>query len=197
MPDPHCGLILNMNVAGKQTQVTHPVVGRCIYCGTTKDLTKEHTVPYSLNGMLMLKEASCKACAKITSDFERTFTRETLQVARQVMGYRTRRPERRRESYKAEVIIAGQARLVNMPVDAYAALLPVIDLGFPKYLTEKYSLTGPEYRIGRRNNIGVTVSRDWGKTKAFLESIGAERLRSKTTFHAYDFARMVAKIAYC
>ena len=172
-------------------------VGRCIYCGTTIDLTKEHTVPFSLNGILVLQKASCKDCAKITSAFERSFTRDTLEVARHVMGYKTRRPARRRETYPAEVIIDGEVKLVDMPVDAYAALVPVIDLGFPTYLTEKYSLSGPEYRIGRRNNISITVSQDWGKTKGFLDSIGAERLRPKTSFHGYDFARMVAKIAYC
>lgn len=181
----------------KKNESPHPLVGKCIYCGTTNDLTDEHTVPYSLNGMLVLRKASCKACAKITSAFEGSFTHNTLEPARAVMQYKTRDKKGRRDSYPAEVIINGEVKTVNMPVEAYAALIPALNLGFPTYLVEKHSLSGPEYRIGLARTIGITVSRSPEKTKAFLESIGAEKLRSKTSFHAYDFARMVAKIAYC
>ncbi len=186
-----------MSVTNKPIQRNHPFVGQCIYCGTKDDLTDEHTVPYALNGAIKLKKGSCKSCAKITSAIEGNFTRNTLDVARAVMQYNTRRKGRRQETYPAEVIINGQVKTVDMPVDAYAALVPVIDLGFPTYLVEKYSLSGEEYRIGRRNTVSVTVSRSPEKTKAFLESIGAESLNSKTSFDAYEYARMLAKIAYC
>jgi hypothetical protein len=178
-------------------QRSHPLIGQCIYCGTKGDLTDEHTVPYSLNGAIKLKKASCKKCAEITSSFERSFTRSTLEVARDVMQYNTRRRNRRQQTYPVEVKIKGEIKTVEMPVDAYAALVPALDLGFPTYLVEKYSLSGPQYRVGRKNNIGITVSRSPEKTKAFLEAIGAESIRIKTSFNAYEFARMLAKIAYC
>src|SRR5207248_1966547 len=60
-----------------------------------------------------------------------------------------------------------------------------------------YSLSGPEYRIGRRNMISKTFWRDRAKTDAFLDSIGAKLARPKVSFDAYDFARTLAKIAYC
>src|SRR5262249_53012078 len=123
----------------------HPVVGRCIYCFTTDNLTDEHTVPLSLNGSLKLKKASCTACNNITSKFERSVSRDTLKVARAVMQYTTRHPERRRETYPVEVVISGQVQTVDMPVEAYAALVPLIDLGYPSHLIDKYSL-GSEYR---------------------------------------------------
>lgn len=181
----------------RRNQSPYPFIGKCIYCGTTDDLTDEHTVPYSLNGLLKLRKASCKACAKITSSFEGSFTHDTLEVARAVMQYKTRDPKSRRESYPTEVLINGEVRTVDMPVDAYAALVPALDLGFPGYLVEKYALNGPEYKIGWRHMVSITVSRSPERTKAFLESIGAETLRSKTTFDATEFARMLAKIAYC
>ena len=185
-----------MSTGNQVIQRVHPVVGKCIYCGATEKLTKEHTVPLSLNGALMLKQGSCEECARITSAFERSVTRDTLEVARHVMQYKTRHPERRRDAYPVEVVINGEVKTVEMPVEAYTALVPLIDLGFPTYLIDKYSL-GPEYRRDWRHNISVTVSRDPAATKAFLESISAKLVRPKVSFDAYEFARMVAKIAYC
>jgi hypothetical protein len=146
----------------------HPVVGRCIYCGTTEHLTDEHTVPYSLNGALMLRKASCKNCADSTSRFERSVSRDALEVARSVMQYNTRRPASRRETYPVEVVINGGVQTVEMPVEVCAALVPLVDLGYPSYLMDKYSLSGTQYRRDRRNTISITVSRDWTATKAFL-----------------------------
>lgn len=52
-------------------------VGRCIYCGATRDearLTLEHVIPFALAGRLELPDASCDACAKIiNSGFEQEY----------------------------------------------------------------------------------------------------------------------------
>jgi len=54
--------------------------GRCIYCGiVSNDLTDEHIVPLSLGGQHVIRKASCKQCASITSKFE-------LKVARELWG---------------------------------------------------------------------------------------------------------------
>jgi hypothetical protein len=182
---------------GKAAHSSQRVVGRCIYCGSAKALTNEHTVPYGLNGASILRKASCKACAAITSAFERSVLRETLEKARHVLQYRTRRPNRRQASYIAEVVINGEVKKVDMPVEACAAIVPFVDLGMPTHLVEKYNLSGDEYRIGYRHTVSVPVSRSWAKTKAFLESIGAERINSSGTFNAYEYLRLLAKIAYC
>jgi hypothetical protein len=186
-----------MSTSNGSIQRVHPVIGQCIYCGKKDDLSDEHTVPLALNGASILRKASCPKCRDITSAFERSVTRDTLEIARAVMQYNTRRPKRRKKAYPVKVKINGEVKTVDMPVDAYAALVPVIDLGFPTYLVEKYSLSGPEYRIGRSNTVSVTVSRSPEKTRAFLDSIGAELVNPSTTFDAYEYARMLAKIAYC
>src|SRR3712207_705268 len=46
-------------------------VGCCIYCGATNELTDEHVIPLALAGNIIVPDASCRACAAITSDFER------------------------------------------------------------------------------------------------------------------------------
>ncbi|MGO4137906.1 hypothetical protein ACEQ6A_25605 [Rhizobium brockwellii] len=45
-------------------------IGYCIYCGGKDDLGKEHIVPYFLLGQWVLRDASCKKCAKVTRGFE-------------------------------------------------------------------------------------------------------------------------------
>lgn len=46
--------------------------GECIYCRAKDvDLTDEHILPYFIGGTHIIKDASCKRCAKITSKFER------------------------------------------------------------------------------------------------------------------------------
>ena len=53
----------------------YPPLGRWVYCGETnpKELTKEHIIPFTLlpkGGDWFLRKASCKACARITKQFE-------------------------------------------------------------------------------------------------------------------------------
>jgi 5-methylcytosine-specific restriction endonuclease McrA len=38
-------------------------VGRCIYCGSSDSLQKEHVIPLALQGHLVLARASCPRCA--------------------------------------------------------------------------------------------------------------------------------------
>ena len=45
-------------------------IGRCIYCGATGDLTREHIIPRSIGGTWVLSKASCSDCAAVTRDFE-------------------------------------------------------------------------------------------------------------------------------
>lgn len=40
-------------------------IGECIYCGATERLTREHAVPYGLNGPWTLHEARCHDCARV------------------------------------------------------------------------------------------------------------------------------------
>ena len=50
--------------------VPHKYVGRCIYCDSTERLTDEHVIPEGLKGNLILREASCVPCQKITCAIE-------------------------------------------------------------------------------------------------------------------------------
>jgi uncharacterized Fe-S cluster-containing radical SAM superfamily enzyme len=54
-------------------------IGECIYCGTKEGpLSREHIIPFALNGDRILPEASCTACGKITGKIEQYVTKTML-----------------------------------------------------------------------------------------------------------------------
>lgn len=60
-----------------------PSVGECIYRDRGEPahqgpLTDEHIVPFGLGGTGVFREASCKACAKVTAKFEGVVQRTIL-----------------------------------------------------------------------------------------------------------------------
>ena len=76
--------------------VRYPPVGECIYCGATEcKLRDEHIIPKSLGGSLILPNASCKSCEKITCRFEGTVARSLFGNFRMRHNLPTRRPKER------------------------------------------------------------------------------------------------------
>ncbi len=87
----------------KQDYHTYTPVGRCIYCGTTEGtLSKEHIVPYALNGNWVLPKASCKKCSAITQKYEDACLRIMFKPLRTRLGMQSRR--RRQEDIEVEVV---------------------------------------------------------------------------------------------
>jgi len=50
-------------------------VRRCIYCGSSDSLQKEHVIPLALQGHFVLDHASCRRCAVITGRMEQEMLR--------------------------------------------------------------------------------------------------------------------------
>lgn len=85
---------------GKAIKAPHTVrtapAGACIYCGATGGrLTDEHVVPKGLGGTLVLPQASCDDCARLTSQFEMRVLRGFLDRGRQAMGIKGRKSHKR------------------------------------------------------------------------------------------------------
>jgi hypothetical protein len=71
---------------------TYPLLGRCLYCGTTEgELSKEHIIPRAAGGRWTLAKASCAACAVITGRFEGGFTRTVIGPLRMLYNMSSRR----------------------------------------------------------------------------------------------------------
>jgi len=57
--------------------------GKCIYCGSTGNLAREHIMAHGLGGGLILLKASCFRCEKVTGKIENTCLHEMF------LAYRT------------------------------------------------------------------------------------------------------------
>jgi hypothetical protein len=84
-------------------------VDRCIYCGSkgspSERLSKEHIVPYGLAGnWMILPQASCELCRRITGEVERFCQREMLGAARIRMKLPTRHPKARDSTLPLDLI---------------------------------------------------------------------------------------------
>lgn len=107
----------------------HPI-GKCIYCGATDvQLSREHIIPYSLGGNLVLPKASCPDHAKLTSLLEMEVARNTYGIYRAAQGIRSRRRNKQESSLENKIRVNGVDFNGNqVHADLRVADLPCIPL---------------------------------------------------------------------
>ncbi|RHW22366.1 HNH endonuclease [Pseudomonas jilinensis] len=170
-------------------------VRRCIYCGQQGDaLTTEHIVPRGLHGNLLLPEASCKACEKITSSFEHRVLRGFMEQGRRAMGISSRHKQHKKSATLPVTFIGADD-------STWTKDLPVADglhvLHLPVFI-RPLCLGG----ISRDGNPESLEVRPVSETIhiGFFEKIILENGAVGVTFaHRIDlwpFARLLAKIAH-
>jgi hypothetical protein len=62
----------------KEWPLVYRPLGRCVYCGSTHQLSTEHIVPRGLGGNIIFPRASCEKCRKITHAFETICMRQNF-----------------------------------------------------------------------------------------------------------------------
>jgi hypothetical protein len=79
---------------------TYRPLKRCVYCGSAqyasdskRYLAEEHIIPYGLNGDLVIPEASCRSCERITGRQESIMLKGALQGVRSFLGLKSRNPK--------------------------------------------------------------------------------------------------------
>lgn len=170
--------------------------GCCIYCGSDKyseydqnrKLGEEHIIPASLGGNLILLEASCKQCEKITSGIE-TACMPLYNPGRYHLGIRSRK--RKRTRTKLPLTIGRSNEKILIETDRHPGVL----WGF------RYTL--PELLVGLPLPTGNEFSGDILMAPAipnFKERLG--RLGTSTNViigagvSQITFGRFLAKIAH-
>lgn len=139
----------------------------CIYCGSKSNLTKEHVIPYGLNGTATIANGSCEECQKVTHKFEAAILRGELQNLR----YRLQMSSRsKHKSVKSDSKSDGATAVRAFPI-----------YPLPNYL-------GDRSGNGLKVEMMQLVAEDRG------ELVG---LRVEHTMRPVEFAKMLAKIAYC
>jgi hypothetical protein len=171
-------------------RVKLPPVGHCIYCGRTDNLSREHIIPFGLNGNVVLLAASCARCQKITASFELAVLRGSMRAVRVRLQFQSRKkhegaPLIQRLSFTRN----GVSETIDFPVERFPTFLRLERFASPRYFTG-------EQKFG----IHITGAR----TILFgprLEIVGRELGAQELTFTSArdqptSFARMIAKIGY-
>lgn len=144
---------------------------RCIYCGSTEDLRKEHIIPNGLNGYWIINKGSCKMCADITSKFEREVLRDSMITARKFLGLRSYRKKRQPNIFPMIIEEDGEIKEINVSIDKYPSLIL-----FPT----------------NKNIVAIQLNSMGSLMNIYRDNI----INVKYRLNGKSFARMLAKIAY-
>lgn len=167
-------------------------IGECIYCGATSDLSREHAIPYGINGPWTLLKASCKDCREITHRFEHDTLRGLLPGLRTVFGLQTRRRKHRPTTLPLLVVRDGVDTFVQVPLNEFPVFLPLIELPAPGVVAGRPLAEGIGPPV-------LDVRHLAGPTQADLavKYPDAEYIGSRMTFSTEDYGRTLAKIGFC
>ncbi len=163
--------------------------GLCIYCGRTEDLTDEHVVPFGLGGNLVLPDASCSECNKITSAFERRVLRGFMEDARVAGGFPTRRPKERPTSIPIQIKRDGNLESVQLPTSEALGMLVLPKLDRNAFLAGKPATHGVKV-------VGTQMISFGTQPKDVATALNTRTLQSTAHVDATSFVRMLAKIGY-
>lgn len=165
-----------------------PVIGECIYCGNKTDLTDEHTIPFALFGVAMLKKASCRDCAAKTQKFEQRLLRDTFGQVREYLHFPTRKARKsRRWSGTRAVTDKRTGDVFRRPLAEGVIGLYLV---FPDYLPRALGAERADERHGRRS-VAFILLNDAEQPKQDHYEEGWIR------FNSADIERCIAKIALC
>lgn len=104
------------------TEKRYPPVGKCIYCGAQrysndrKKLGSEHIIPLAANGDLVLPEASCQKCERVTQKIEERVFQHSAKSFRTMHNYKSRNRTPRTLTLNN---VNGTGRAVQIPADIY------------------------------------------------------------------------------
>jgi hypothetical protein len=161
-------------------------VGRCIYCGAVPD-SDEHIIARSLGGRLILPDASCESCRRITSAIEDHCVEELFRSARMQFGFPTRHKKRGPKRPRT-LHVDGVERRVPDP--EYPGLM----VGFRFNIPDALGL-GPAAAAVFTGGVEVRVLPEFGERLNRIRR-GVSEVRFGSRLQARQFGRMLAKIAH-
>jgi hypothetical protein len=167
-------------------------IGHCIYCMRDDvSLSREHIIPYGLNGELTLLRASCKECQDVTSAIETDVLRNMFGTARIALDMRSRNAALRPTNLPLTVTRGHQKETIQIPAERFPAIMVFPIFPPPAHLSGDPYTSGinPKElvlrRVARR-----PIGNPFQENK--FEYIDLARIE----FDPVKFARMIAKIAY-
>jgi HNH endonuclease len=170
-------------------------IGICIYCGSTNNLSKEHVLPYGLGGNLVLRKASCLACATETGRLEQRLLRGHWWPYRQFLGLPSRSA--------GEPIPDLQVTIKKTNGTDIFATLPMAKYSFAVF----YEFDPPSILEGKERLDTPNAPRVYMKylselpSSVFIDGVPYklqpdEKLEISINSDVSDFCRFLAKVAH-
>jgi hypothetical protein len=165
-------------------------MGRCIYCGSTEGLEKEHILPFGLSGTAVLPAASCRRCAAVTGAIEQTLLRGSFWPVRVFRNLKSRTKHKDAPAtFPVIVVRNGLEEVVQLAVDELPILLHFPLFPPPAYLSQSSLKAGIDLS-------GLATVRFGRDPREAGYSFGGSAIRFKDQQRPVAFARMIAKIGY-
>jgi len=167
-------------------------IGECIYCGKRPpdvELQDEHPVPFGLNGNIVVEQASCGDCAKITGRFEGTLQRDMLWPLRTLLEMKTRRKKDRPNTLPLSFTLPDGSEVEHqVPIDEYALLITLPELDRPTFFDNLPPSKNGKVRFHWLGQIG--------NVNAVLAKYGAVGVKWPAKMRPDSYARLIAKVAH-
>lgn len=173
-------------------------VRRCIYCGELHygkhdpiaKLGDEHIIPLAFGGNLLLPEASCRECERITSRLETHCIEQMVRDTREHLGLRARRHKRNRKTLSVSIDRGSGFQTERVAMRDHPAALFMFSFDPPRLL---FGASDPDGGFAGRITIRPMTA-DLGARSMRLG--GKVNLIRRGGFDAPMFGRMLAKIAH-
>ena len=168
-------------------------VERCIYCGEGGSRTDEHVLPLALDGQIVLRAASCVACAKLTNTFESKLLNGLFRPIRLRLRLKRRKRGRtRQERHPTHIEVR-----VGADPDWEAASIPLADhplfLLLPQLPPCELLRSAGDAQIWGR--VCVHDPKALGRLQKWMMARNVTQFRTPD-FDDADFFRLLAKVAH-
>lgn len=182
--------ILDLDQVRDMSKAQYPELGRCIYCGDTENLQREHILPFGLSGTAVLPKSSCVVCAKITGRFEREVLRGPMWAVRILRQLKSRTKHANAPKTAPLKVKKGENEFeIELPLNEYPILLHFPVFAPPAFLSPSGYMHGI--------NISGVATVSFGiRPEHVLSKIDATEIAIPQDYQPVAFARMIAKIAY-
>ena len=184
-----------MRLAELPESKTYGPIGHCIYCGAEGvALEREHVIPFSLNGQLVLREASCVCCRDEIKTYESDVLNWTYLQARTFLGLQVYNPRYRAKdlrlgAFRETVPLVGEDfRWQPLPVEDHPATVMGIQFAEPGILSSRARTT--DFQV-----IGINAHLLNGPPPSRIEATG-ERAANFVRFAPQNISKFMAKIAH-
>lgn len=168
-------------------------IGKCIYCNKMNlPLTDEHVIPLSLAGTMVLKNASCEECRKITSKYERNPIHENWIEARACLDYPSRRSKFKDMTFDMDVVLKDDTpATLQLSKDETLGITLFPEFPLPAFFGNANYTHGAVWVALRTIGFGKI------DLKEFSDKYNIKQIIGSVKYKGNHFEIMIARIAYC